>query len=56
LETAVVASPHEIRGYAVKAFVILIAGETPTNTLAEELFTTVKNISQLQNSKDHRVC
>jgi acetyl-CoA synthetase len=38
LEAAVVASPHELRGYAVKAFVILIGGEKPTNTLAEELF------------------
>ena len=38
VEAAVVASPHALRGYAVKAFVILIEGERPTHSLAEELF------------------
>lgn len=38
LEAAVVSSPHEIRGYAVKAFVLLRQGELPTKALAEELF------------------
>ncbi|MEY4133870.1 MAG: hypothetical protein RL386_220 [Bacteroidota bacterium] len=38
VEAAVVASPHEIRGFAVKAFVILRPGETPGKALAENLF------------------
>jgi acyl-coenzyme A synthetase/AMP-(fatty) acid ligase len=38
MEAAVVASPHELRGYAVKAFVILAAGEKPARSLAEGLF------------------
>jgi len=39
VESAVVASPHEIRGYAVKAFVMLKEGIEPSKALAEELFT-----------------
>ena len=39
VETAVVASPHDIRGYAVKAFVMLKDNVEPTKDLAEELFT-----------------
>ncbi len=38
LESAVVASPHDLRGYAVKAFVILSEGYSPSKELAEELF------------------
>lgn len=38
VESAVVASPHEVRGYAVKAFVMLREGATPSAELAEELF------------------
>ncbi|MEM6345400.1 MAG: AMP-binding protein [Bacteroidota bacterium] len=38
VESAVVASPHEMRGYAVKAFVMLKEGIEPSATLAEELF------------------
>jgi acyl-coenzyme A synthetase/AMP-(fatty) acid ligase len=38
VEAAVVGSPHVIRGYSVKAFVLLREGEVPTKTLAEELF------------------
>lgn len=38
VEAAVVASPHTLRGYAVKAFVILAEGKKPTKELAEELF------------------
>ena len=38
VEAAVVSSPHEIRGYAVKAFVLLRQGETPCKELAEDLF------------------
>ncbi|MEL7534844.1 MAG: AMP-binding protein, partial [Bacteroidota bacterium] len=38
VESAVVASPHEMRGYSVKAFVMLKEGIAPTAALAEELF------------------
>ncbi|MEN9610465.1 MAG: hypothetical protein RLZZ628_1279 [Bacteroidota bacterium] len=38
VEAAVVASPHELRGFAVKAFVILTEGTTANKALAEELF------------------
>ena len=38
VEAAVVSSPHEIRGFAVKAFVVLRQGETPCKGLAEDLF------------------
>ena len=38
VEVAVVASPHEIRGYAVKAFVLLRPEEVPSETLAEDIF------------------
>lgn len=39
LESAVVASPHPIRGYAVKAFIILRDGVEPQEQLAQELFS-----------------
>jgi len=39
VEAAVVGSPHEIRGFAVKAFVLLRQGETPCKALAEDLFS-----------------
>jgi len=38
VESAVVASPHSMRGYAVKAFVLLREGATPSPALAQELF------------------
>ncbi len=38
VESAVVASPHALRGYAVKAFVILRQGAFPTKELAEDIF------------------
>lgn len=38
VETAVVASPHELRGFAVKAFVLLRPELTGDQALAEELF------------------
>jgi len=38
LESAVVASPHYMRGYAVKAFVLLKNGVSPSQALAKELF------------------
>ena len=38
VEAAVVSSPHEIRGFAVKAFVLLRTGEVPSKALAEDLF------------------
>lgn len=38
VEAAVVGSPHEIRGFAVKAFVLLKPGEIPCKALAEDLF------------------
>jgi acyl-coenzyme A synthetase/AMP-(fatty) acid ligase len=42
-ETAVVASPDEIRGSIVKAFVVLKAGYVPSQDLANELATFVAN-------------
>ena len=39
IESAVVASPHPIRGYAVKAFIILRDGVEPQEKLAQELFS-----------------
>lgn len=38
VEAAVVSSPHEIRGFAVKAFVLLRTGKVPSKALAEDLF------------------
>lgn len=38
LETAVVASPHELRNNAVKAFVVLASGSEASEALANELF------------------
>ena len=38
VESAVVASPHQVRGYTVKAFVILKEGIQPSEKLAEEIF------------------
>lgn len=38
VEAAVVASPHELRGYSVKAFVIVAEGHTAGLELAERLF------------------
>ncbi len=38
LESAVVASPHDVRGYVVKAFVLLKENITPSEKLATELF------------------
>ena len=38
VEAAVVSSPHEIRGFAVKAFVLLRQGEIPGKVLADDLF------------------
>ncbi len=38
VESAVVASPHPLRGYAVKAFIMLKPGVEPSAKLAEEIF------------------
>ncbi|PHN05901.1 AMP-binding protein [Flavilitoribacter nigricans] len=38
VEAAVVASPHELRGYAVKAFIMLRAGVSPSRELADDIF------------------
>jgi len=43
VEAAVVSSPHEIRGFAVKAFVLLRPGEVPSKALAEDLFNYCNN-------------
>ena len=46
VEAAVVSSPHEIRGFAVKAFVLLRQGEAPSKALAEDLFNfCIKNLA-----------
>jgi len=42
-ESAVVASPDEIRGEVVKAFIVLTRGFRPSNTLIKELQEFVKN-------------
>src|SRR6188508_1944313 len=39
VESAVVASPHEIRGFAVKAFVLLKQGQAPCKQVADDLFS-----------------
>ncbi len=38
LESAVIGSPHPVKGYEVKAFVILAKGFEPSEALAEDLF------------------
>lgn len=38
IESAVVASPHDVRGYSVKAFVLLREGIHPTEKLAKDIF------------------
>lgn len=38
VESAVVGSPHDVRGNEIKAFVILAEGYTPDKTLADEIF------------------
>ena len=38
LESAVVGSPHPIKGYEVKAFIILKENQVPSEALAKELF------------------
>ncbi|MCF6297234.1 MAG: AMP-binding protein [Flavobacteriaceae bacterium] len=44
VESAVVASPHDVRGYTVKAFVMLKEGVQPSEKLAEELFAFTEKI------------
>jgi acetyl-CoA synthetase/medium-chain acyl-CoA synthetase len=44
-ESAVVASPDDVRGEIVKAFVILAPGHTPSDQLAEELQEHVKKVT-----------
>jgi acetyl-CoA synthetase len=44
-ECAAVASPDEERGHVVKAFVILKKGESPSDTLVEELQEHVKQLT-----------
>jgi acetyl-CoA synthetase len=42
-EAAVVASPDELRGNVVKAFVVLASGFEPTDDLADEIKAFVRN-------------
>ena len=53
VESAVVASPHELRGYAVKAFVMLREGVSPNSQLAEEIFAFAEQ--KLANYKVPRI-
>ena len=53
VESAVVASPHEIRGYAVKAFIMLKDGVIPSEALAEEIFLFAEE--RLANYKVPRI-
>jgi acetyl-CoA synthetase len=43
VETAVVASPHALRGFAVKAFVTLRVGDSGSQELADALFAHCEN-------------
>jgi acyl-coenzyme A synthetase/AMP-(fatty) acid ligase len=42
VESAVVGSPHAIKGFEVKAFIILVPGIDPSKELAEEIFAFAK--------------
>jgi acetyl-CoA synthetase len=42
VESAVVGSPHAVRGFLVKAFIVLSADQTPDQTLADEIFAFAK--------------
>lgn len=44
-EAAVVASPHEIRGQIVKAFVVLAPGHSPSESLVDELQAHVREVT-----------
>ncbi|MHC5353638.1 acyl-CoA synthetase [Myroides sp. LJL115] len=44
VESAVVASPHPVKGYEVKAFVILNKEYTPSKELAKELFDFTRSL------------
>jgi acetyl-CoA synthetase len=43
LESAVVGSPHPIRGHQVKAFIVLVPGTTASQELAHKIFTYCKH-------------
>ena len=43
LESAVVGSPHPIKGFEIKAFVILTEGHEPSEALADDIFTYCRN-------------
>ncbi|MEM7372068.1 MAG: AMP-binding protein [Bacteroidota bacterium] len=43
VESAVVASPHPLRGYAVKAFIMLTSGVEANEALAKEIFDFCEN-------------
>jgi len=53
VESAVVASPHEVRGYAVKAFIVLKQGVEPSEKLANEIFSFSE--TKLANYKIPRI-
>ena len=42
VESAVVASPHEVRGFVVKAFIVLSNAYEPGAAIAEEIFAFAK--------------
>ncbi|MFI5154507.1 MAG: acyl-CoA synthetase, partial [Chitinophagales bacterium] len=44
VESAVVGSPHPIKGYEVKAFIILAAGYAPQEELAKEIFAYSRKV------------
>ena len=39
VESAVVGSPHPIKGFEIKAFIVLSLGHSPSRQLADELFS-----------------
>ena len=42
VESAVVGSPHAVKGFVVKAFIVLTAGNAPDQKLADEIFAFAK--------------
>jgi len=42
VESAIVGSPHAIKGWVIKAFIVLKAGHAPCQTMADEIFAFAK--------------
>ena len=55
LESAVVGSPHPVRGHEVKAFLILAEGHAPSEALSAELFDRPPPAGSVQGAAHHRI-